>query len=64
MIYQWRCRKCSEIIEVDRPALEYKRGPEGDELHHNDCTSTEFRRILSIPKQINIPENEDVYWDN
>lgn len=62
LIYEWRCLECDEIVEVSRLVADYKRGPKGDETLHRGCNSTSFKRILSVPKSIRIPENEDQYW--
>jgi hypothetical protein len=67
LIYEWRCLGCATVITVQRPVAEYKFGPIPSEMDHDDsggepCYSTNFRRILSVPKRINVPENEDQYW--
>ena len=62
VIYEWRCEKCEKVVAVSRPVSEHKRGPDAIEARHQGCDSLSFKRILSRPSRINVPENEDQYW--
>lgn len=56
MQYEWKCTECGTAVDVDRKLAEYQRPPEGEEAEHSGCECREFRRILTKPNRIFVPE--------
>lgn len=56
MRYEWKCIECGESVEVDRKVAEYQRPPEGDETKHEGCDGQQFRKLVTKPNRIFVPE--------
>jgi hypothetical protein len=53
---------CGHRVEIVRPTTRYLDPPAAHEAKHDGCTSTAFRRVITLPMRIQINENEAQYW--